>query len=379
MVTRQATLRHPWVLLLMVPFLLPLAGCEPTMPTMTTMKPEPPPAGTIPEPPAPGSGGGPPAAPGGSGGGSGPALPSVVGNIVVEINTGAAPTRSSSIVSLPPIDGTRQEATIISERVRKNFPEDFIYDAENYISGKGYPWIVKQETSAITQDFMNNGGTVIVSFSRNGGTDWFTAGVIFTAGGSFNLKTLSRFGYNESGGYVQAEMGHHQHSGTFAPYDCTTTETDDQALTNGGHPTLIITEGTASATARAAIDNGVITAVKNIQHESGTFAGTNIVYTWKAISYGNVEEPEPHRGSGATFTFTVSGGQVTGVTVTNGGTGYRKSCRFHYSAQQPSQHGQPSYYIDRTTASRQETAFMRQTLRNQGTEPLLVRFAIIRP
>ena len=123
MVTRQVTLRHPWVLLLMVPFLLPLAGCEPTTPTMTTMKPEPPPAGTIPEPPAPGSGGGPPAAPGGSGGGSGPALPSVVGNIVVEINTGAAPTRSSSIVSLPPIDGTRQEATIISERVRKNFPK----------------------------------------------------------------------------------------------------------------------------------------------------------------------------------------------------------------------------------------------------------------
>ena len=45
MVTRQATLRHPWVLLLIGSFLLPLAGCEPTTPTMTTMKPEPPPAG----------------------------------------------------------------------------------------------------------------------------------------------------------------------------------------------------------------------------------------------------------------------------------------------------------------------------------------------
>ena len=46
MVTRQVTLRHTWVLLLIGSFLLPLAGCEPTTPTMTTMKPEPPPAGT---------------------------------------------------------------------------------------------------------------------------------------------------------------------------------------------------------------------------------------------------------------------------------------------------------------------------------------------
>ena len=46
MVTRQVTLRHTWVLLLIGLFLLPLAGCEPTTPTMTTMKPEPPPAGT---------------------------------------------------------------------------------------------------------------------------------------------------------------------------------------------------------------------------------------------------------------------------------------------------------------------------------------------
>ena len=41
-----------------------------------------------------------------------PALPSVVGNIVFEIHAGAAPTRSSSIASLPPIDGTRQEENI---------------------------------------------------------------------------------------------------------------------------------------------------------------------------------------------------------------------------------------------------------------------------
>ena len=375
MVTRQATLRHPWVLLLMVPFLLPLAGCEPTTPTMTTMKPEPPPAGTIPEPPAPDLGGGPPAAPGGSGGGSGPALPSVVGNIVVEINTGAAPTRSSSIVSLPPIDGTRQEATIISERVRKNFPEDFIWDPENFTSGKGYPWIVKQETSAITQDFLNNGGTVIVSFSRNGGTEWFTGG------GRFNLYALSRWGYNESGGYVQAEMIPH-HINRITPYSCTTTETDDQALAiDSGHPTLIITEGTASATARAAIDNGVITAVKNIQHESGTFAGTNIVYTWQSYYQCTGDCPDPvlpERGSGATFTFTVSSGQVTAVTVTNGGTGYRKSCRYGVgSADYLS--GQPSYYVDKTAAPLTETHYMLKELRALGTEPLLVRFAIIRP
>ena len=45
---------------------------------------------------------------------------------------------------------------------------------------------MKQETSAITQDFLNNGGTVIVSFSRNGGTEWFTAG------GIYNLYAISR-------------------------------------------------------------------------------------------------------------------------------------------------------------------------------------------
>ena len=44
MVTRQVTPRHPCVLLLLliVPFLLPLAGCDTTTPTKT----EPPPAGT---------------------------------------------------------------------------------------------------------------------------------------------------------------------------------------------------------------------------------------------------------------------------------------------------------------------------------------------
>lgn len=367
MVTRQATLRHPWVLLLMVPFLLPLAGCEPTTPTMTTMKPEPPPAGTIPEPPAPVSGGGPPAAAGGSGGGSGPALPSVVGNIVVEINTGAAPTRSSSIVSLPPIDGTRQEATIISERVRKNFPEDFIWDPENFTSGKGYPWIVKQETSAITQDFLNNGGTVIVSFSKNGGTEWFTAG------GIYNLHAISRWGYNESGGYVQAEMRDHYEYGISNAYNCTTTETSHRPGVNyHHHPTMTITEGAATATAEATIDNGVITAVGNIQHGSGTFTGTNIAYTWKAYNYRDQVE-EPQRGSGATFTFSVSGGQVTGVTVTNGGTGYRKPCNAGES------YNPPSYYVDETAPSYYETSRMRHVLRTQGTEPLLVLFAIIRP
>ena len=38
MVTRQATPRHTWVLLLIVPFLLPLAGCEPTTPKTTPPK-----------------------------------------------------------------------------------------------------------------------------------------------------------------------------------------------------------------------------------------------------------------------------------------------------------------------------------------------------
>ena len=365
MVTRQVTLRHPWVLLLIGSFLLPLAGCEPTTPTMTTMKPEPPAAGTIPEPPAPGSGGGPPAAPGGSGGGSGPALPSVVGNIVVEINTGAAPTRSSSIVSLPPIDGTRQEATIISQRIRKNFPEDFTYDPENRQTLKGWPWILENEASSITQDFLNNGGTVIVSLSFNGGSEWLSDGSLF-------LNVLNRWGYNESGGYVRLELGHLSYSG-FVAHACTTTETGhygSQYHIHGDtvhHPTMTIAEGAATATAEATITNGVITAVGNIQHGSGTFTGTNIAYTWG--TFWN----EPQRGSGATFTFSVSGGQVTGVTVTNGGTGYRKPCNAAQS------YNPPSYYVDKTAASYYEISHMRAALRRQGTEPLLIRFAIIRP
>ena len=118
------------------------------------------------------------------GGGSSPALPSVVGNIVFEINTGAAPTRSSSIASLPPIDGTRQDSTIISERIRKTFPVDFTHDgpttaAELLASSSDwiYPWKLEQEAPAITQDWLDNGGTVIPSYSLNGGTEWFSGSI----------------------------------------------------------------------------------------------------------------------------------------------------------------------------------------------------------
>ena len=97
----------------------------------------------------------------------------------------------------------------------------------------------------------------------------------------------------------------------------------------------------AKATAEATIANGVITAVSNIQHGSGTFTGTNIAYTWG--TFWN----EPQRGSGATFTFTVSSGQVTAVTVVNGGTGYRKPCNASVSYRS----GAPSYYEDKTKAS----------------------------
>ena len=132
-----------------------------------------------------------------SGGGSSPALPSVVGNIVFEINAGAAPTRSSSIASLPPIDGTRQESTIISERIRKTFPGDFTYH-EPDILGTDF-WELKEEAPTITQDWLNNGGTVIPSFSLNGGTEWLSGSIP-------GLPTVHRWGYNEAGGYVKIEM-----------------------------------------------------------------------------------------------------------------------------------------------------------------------------
>ena len=316
---------------------------------------------------------------GGSGGGSSPALPSVVGNIVFEINTGAASARSSSIASLPPIDGARQGAVIVSERIQKTFPEDFTYlqsTADSF--WVHYPWRLKEEARAITQDWLNEGGTVIPSYSLNGGTEWLSGTIP-------GLTTVHRWGYNESGGYVKIEMrterigsfvgdGHSYH--VHNSYACTTTETShstrwhDESVTPPlpHHPTMAITEGAATATAEATLANGVITAVGNIQHGSGTFTGTNIAYTWGTF-WG-----EPQRGSGATFTFTVSGGQVTAVNVTNGGTGYRKPCNAGTSYTSP-----PSYYVDKTEPGYWETASMRAALRRHGTEPLFIRFAIISP
>ena len=311
-----------------------------------------------------------------SGGGSSPALPSVVGNIVFEINAGAAPTRSSSIASLPPIDGTRQESTIISERIRKTFPGDFTYHEPDTL-GTDF-WELKEEAPTITQDWLNNGGTVIPSFSLNGGTEWLSGSIP-------GLPTVHRWGYNEAGGYVKIEMrpvriwtfvgdGHSYHVQN--SYACTTTETSHSARWHDEswtppiphHPTMTITEGAATATAEATLSNGVITAVGNIQHGSGTFAGTNVVYTWG--TFWN----ELQRGSGATFTFTVSSGRVTAVVVTNGGTGYRKPCNAGTAYTNP-----PSYYVDKTDPGYWATASMRAALRRHGTEPLLIRFAIISP
>ena len=361
-----------------------LLACEAAPPTTTPTTPTTPAAPAAPAAPTT------PAAPGGSGGGS-PALPSVVGNIVFEINAGAAPARSSSIASLPPIDGTRQEATIISETIRKNFPDDFTYNPTNtYLD---HPWELKADAPSITQDWLDNGGIVIPSFSLNGGSVWLSPGFMP------QLSTLYQYGRNESGGYVMVEMAgigvlaEHVPS-SYARYACTTTETNhhlpptrsNNYLSSNGHrteqvgpapqswpadlphhPTMTITEGAATATAEATIANGVITAVGNIQHGSGTFTGTNIAYTWGTFWR------EPQRGSGATFTFTVSSGQVTAVGVTNGGTGYRKPCNAANS------YTEPSYYYDKTEASYGATAYMRAALRIHGTEPLLIRFAIISP
>ena len=330
-----------------------------------------------------------------------------------EINAGAAPARSSSIASLPPIDGTRQEQNIISETIRVRFPDDFTYNPTDIYAD--HHWELKADAPSITQDWLDNDGTVIPSFSLNGGTEWLSFGFMPV------LSTVYRYGLNESGGYVMVEMmgvgvtAEHLGGGG-ARYSCTTTETNHHlpTTTSGGepttpsqsraaerdqsraaattwpanghrpdrqisparstwpadlphHPTMTITEGAATATAEATIANGVITAVGNIQHGSGTFTGTNIAWTWGTFWR------EPQRGSGATFTFTVSSGQVTAVGVTNGGTGYRKPCNAAAS------YTAPSYYVDETKPSYYQVAYMRAALRTHGTEPLLIRFAIISP
>lgn len=350
-----------------------LAACDEAAAPKTTLPSVPPKAPEPAEPPAAGGATTPThGLPSGSGG---VPLPTVTNNIVFEIVTDAGPSRSSSIIALPAIEGTRQESTIGGTLVTAPFPDGFTYSYNS--SYERYVWRRRQDAFAITADWMASGGSILISYSFDSGSTWFAS---LASNDLDHIFALPSWGRDESGGYVQFELQRpavalnrsNRHGGPISTkrmdiaYTCTTTEIS--AITDPPHqPTLKIVEGAATATAKATLASGVITAVDNIQHGSGTFAGTNVDYSWQDFW------EEPQRGNGATFTFTVTGGQISAVTVDTGGTGYTKPCR--------SEDGfiEPNDYYDKSSAGYWLTAAVKESLQYFGSNRILVRFAIITP
>lgn len=368
--------------------LMALAACEEAAPPKPTMP-------SIPaesEPATPASGPGTTAAGGGqfpTGGGGGAPLPEVANNIVFEILAGSGPSRSGSIIALPPIGDTRQEAITGGTLVTARFPDGFTYSWNS--TYKRHLWSRRQAASAITQDWISNGGTVVVSYSLDAGSTWLSS---LGSSNVIHSYPVARWGRDESGGYVRLDLersnvltnfvigahpggGYSSRSWRVEGHACTTTETSFSETwpmyvpVKPHHPTLKITEGAATATAEATLANGVITAVGNIQHGSGTFAGTSVDYSWGDF-WG-----EPQRGSGATFTFTVTGGRVSAVAVDSGGIGYRKPCNPGESYGTST--APPEGYFDTSQAGYWLTAAMKSDIRYYGSERILVRFAILTP
>ena len=362
--------------------LLALAACDEATPPQTTLPSIPPAAAEPAEPPA-GSGGTPPAAPLPGGGSGSTPLPTVTDNIVFEIVTDSIPSRSGSSIALPAIEGTRQESTIGGTVVTAQFPDGFTYSWNSIY--ERHVLTRRQSAPAITESWMASGGTIVVSYSLNAGATWLSG---LGAASLASSYPIASWGRDESGGYVQLDLvrgnlnvlsvfggdrphlgNHHQGTDLHA---CTTTETPVRRIRGDYHiPTLKITEGVATATAEATLAAGVITAVGNIQHGSGTFAGTNIDYAWRDF-WG-----EPQRGSGAAFTFTVTAGQVSAVTVDSGGTGYRKPCEEGVTDPPESIYTWPDGYVDDTWPGYWLTAVMKSDLQYFGSNRILVRFAII--
>lgn len=360
--------------------LLALVACEEAAQPKVTL-PSVPSAATDPaEPTAPG-GGTAPTTPLPTGGSGSAPLPTVTNNIVFEIVTDSSPSRSSSIIELPAIEGTRQESTIGGTLVTAPFPDGFTYSWNSVY--ERHVLTRRQSAPAITGSWMASGGTIVVSYSLNAGATWLSG---LGAASLVSSYPIASWGRDESDGYVQLDLvrgnlnslsvyggdrrhlgGHHRGTNLHA---CTTTETPVNPLWDNNMPTLKITEGAATATAEATLAAGVITAVSNIQHGSGTFAGTNIDYAWGDF-WG-----EPQRGSGAAFTFTVTAGQVSAVTVDSGGTGYRKPCQSGVTAEGVA-YTWPDGYVDDTWPGYWLTAAMKSDLQYFGSNRILVRFAII--
>lgn len=360
--------------------LLALAACDEATPPQTTLPSIPPAAAEPAEPPA-GSGGTPPAAPLPRGGSGSTPLPTVTDNIVFEIVTDSSPSRSGSSIALPAIEGTRQESTIGGAVVTAQFPDGFTYSWNSIY--ERHVLTRRQPAPAITESWMASGGTIVVSYSLNAGATWLSG---LGAASQTSSYPVASWGRDQSDGYVQLDLmrgnlgslsvygGDRRHLGTHHAgtnlHACTTTETPVHPDLDSHMPTLKITEDEATATAEATIAAGAITAVSNIQHRSGTFAGTNIEYAWGDF-WG-----EPQRRSGAAFTFTVTAGQVSAVAVNSGGTEYRKPCAGGVTGPGVA-YTWPDGYVDDTWPGYWLTAVMKSDLQYFGSNRILVRFAII--
>lgn len=224
-------------------------------------------------------------------------LPTVVDNVVIEILAGGTSAPAASIVALPPVEGIRQQQVSLGgTAVTAAFPGGFSYRWD--ATYRRHVWSRTQATAAISSDFLSRGGSVIVSYSLDRGSTWVNA-----LGGSsiVHFYPVARWGVRDGSGYVQIDLERsyalvNSAMSTFPVssyvggniflhgHACTTTEDyhNDRWPTDvPHHPTLHLVEGAAKATADATISAGVVTAVGNIVHGSGTFSDADdVTYTW---------------------------------------------------------------------------------------------------
>ena len=179
---------HPLAMLLV------LVACEEAAPPKATL-PSVPPAAAEPAEPTAGDGGVNPTAPLPTGGSGSTPLPTVTNNIVFEILPSPGPSRSASTIALPAIDGARQESIIGGTLVSAQFPEGFTHSWNS--TYRRHQWRREETASAITADWMANGGSVLVSYSFDSGSTWLAT---FDGSDTYHFYPIPSWGLDESAG-----------------------------------------------------------------------------------------------------------------------------------------------------------------------------------
>ena len=323
--------------------------------------------------------------------GGAPALPRVANNIVMEITAGEREsTRSASIVSLPQIEGTRQESvTVGGKLVTAKFPEGFTYTRNAEYDR--HIWNRRLAAPAITQAWQTSGGTVVVTYSLDGGASWvrdldYPARFYTTEG--FGIAAGETAGYVyvdvvSNGDFVE-EPGPDQHPHRASgqrnnghphthEHPCNTTASSLMENPPVAHPVhLTIKQGSNSATAVLTLASGVVTAAGGFVHKDGSVFGGNAPYSYEWTKFWGI----PQTGEGATFTPVVTANKLTALTVTAGGKGYSEPCSF--TASHPT--GDPSRAnIDEEHPGYWLTSRVQHAIRYYGSGSILVRFAVIVP